>query len=164
MGMLASRGKNVNKQLFYITLLFQHKGLSRTGMELAHSMNINLSPRTYEELLSEHEYESDHNTRWFFNDKIPGTRRSNGILQQWGPGPPRNLFPVMNVHLEWYHLLPPNIHISLPSLYLFHYLHWWPNDSSYPPPPGYVLSSCFRSPLSLTPTMYPLSSRTYLSD
>jgi len=62
-GMLASRGRSVNKQLFYITLLFQHKGLSRTGMELAHSMNINLSPRSFDELLSEHEYESDHNTR-----------------------------------------------------------------------------------------------------
>jgi len=63
LGMLASRGRCANKQLFYITLLMQHKGLSRSGMELARSMNFNLSPRTFDQLLLEHEYESDHNSR-----------------------------------------------------------------------------------------------------
>lgn len=63
LGMLASRGRSANKQLFYLTLLFQHKGLSRSGMELARQMNLNLSPRTYDELLQEHEYESHHNNR-----------------------------------------------------------------------------------------------------
>jgi len=63
LGMLASRGRCANKQLFYITLLMQHKGLSRSGMNLVRSMNLNLSPRTFDQLLLEHEYESDHKSR-----------------------------------------------------------------------------------------------------
>ena len=51
---LSSRGTSANRQLFFITLVMQHKGLSRTGMELLSSMNLGLSPRSFDPELGIH--------------------------------------------------------------------------------------------------------------
>lgn len=48
---LAARGTSVNKQLFYISLVMQHKGLSRSGLQLLSCMNLGLSPRSFDPLL-----------------------------------------------------------------------------------------------------------------
>lgn len=45
---LANRGRSGNRQLFFISLLAQAKGLSRTGLDVFGSMNVCLSPRTFD--------------------------------------------------------------------------------------------------------------------
>lgn len=45
---LASRGTAANRQLFFITLVMKHKGLSRNGLRLFGLMNLGLSPRSYD--------------------------------------------------------------------------------------------------------------------
>ena len=45
---LASRGTSANRQLFFITLVIKHKGLSRNGMRLFGIMNLGLPPRSYD--------------------------------------------------------------------------------------------------------------------
>lgn len=45
---LANRGRSANRQLFFFTLLAQARGLSRTGMEVFHGMNVCLSPRSFD--------------------------------------------------------------------------------------------------------------------
>ena len=46
--MLANRGRSANRQLFFLSLLAQAKGLSRTGMEVFGQMNMCLSPRAFD--------------------------------------------------------------------------------------------------------------------
>lgn len=48
LSVLASRGRSANRQLFFLSLLAQAKGLSRTGMEVFSAMNVCLAPRTYD--------------------------------------------------------------------------------------------------------------------
>ena len=45
---LSSRGRSANRQLFFMTLLAQAKGLSRTGIEVFSAMNVCISPRTFD--------------------------------------------------------------------------------------------------------------------
>lgn len=45
---LANRGRSANRQLFFLSLLAQAKGLSRSGMEVLGAMNVCLSPRTFD--------------------------------------------------------------------------------------------------------------------
>lgn len=45
---LASRGTSANRQLFFITLVMKHKGLSRNGLRLFGLMNLGLPPRSYD--------------------------------------------------------------------------------------------------------------------
>ena len=45
---LANRGNSATRQLFYLSLLLRHKGLSRTGLDLVHDMNMTLSSRTFD--------------------------------------------------------------------------------------------------------------------
>ena len=49
---LSSRGRSANRQLFFMTLLAQAKGMSRTGLDLFSAMNMCLSPRTFDAELS----------------------------------------------------------------------------------------------------------------
>ena len=46
LSVLANRGRSANRQLFFLSLLAQAKGLSRTGMEVFAAMNVCLAPRT----------------------------------------------------------------------------------------------------------------------
>jgi hypothetical protein len=48
LSVLASRGRSANRQLFFLSLLAQAKGLSRTGMEVFVAMNVCLAPRTFD--------------------------------------------------------------------------------------------------------------------
>ena len=48
LSVLANRGRSANRQLFFLSLLAQAKGLSRTGMEVFAAMNVCLSPRTFD--------------------------------------------------------------------------------------------------------------------
>ena len=48
LNVLANRGRGANRQLFFLSLLAQAKGLSRTGMEVFAQMNMCLSPRTFD--------------------------------------------------------------------------------------------------------------------
>ena len=48
---LAARGLSAKKQLFYISLVMQHKGLSRSGLQLLSCMNLGLSPRSFDPLV-----------------------------------------------------------------------------------------------------------------
>ena len=48
LSVLASRGRSANRQLFFLSLLAQAKGLSRTGMEVFAAMNVCLAPRTFD--------------------------------------------------------------------------------------------------------------------
>jgi hypothetical protein len=45
---LANRGRSANRQLFFMSLLVQARGLSRTGMEFQSKMNMCLAPRTFD--------------------------------------------------------------------------------------------------------------------
>lgn len=45
---MASRGQSVNRQLFFITLVMKHKGLSRNGLNLFSQMNLGLSNRSFD--------------------------------------------------------------------------------------------------------------------
>ena len=45
---LSSRGRSANRQLFFVSLLAQARGLSRTGMEFFRAMNVCLPPRTFD--------------------------------------------------------------------------------------------------------------------
>ena len=45
---LANRGRSANRQLFFLSLLAQAKGLSRTGMDVLGAMNVCLAPRTFD--------------------------------------------------------------------------------------------------------------------
>lgn len=49
---MANRGRSANRQLFFMTLLAQARGLSRTGMDIFASMNVCLAPRTFDHELS----------------------------------------------------------------------------------------------------------------
>ena len=44
--LLANLGRSANRQLFFLSLLAQAKGLSRMGMEVFAAMNVCLAPRT----------------------------------------------------------------------------------------------------------------------
>ena len=48
LSVLASRGRSANRQLFFLSLLAQAKGLSRTGMDVFAAMNVCLAPRTFD--------------------------------------------------------------------------------------------------------------------
>ena len=50
---LASRGTAANRQLFYISLVMRHKGLSRSGLNTLSMMNLGLSPRSFDPELSD---------------------------------------------------------------------------------------------------------------
>ena len=54
LSLLASRGTSVNRQLFYLSLVMQHKGLSRSGLQLMSMMNLALSPRSFDTELDVH--------------------------------------------------------------------------------------------------------------
>ena len=43
LNVLANRGRSANRQLFFLSLLAQAKGLSRTGMEVLGAMNMCLA-------------------------------------------------------------------------------------------------------------------------
>ena len=45
---LGNRGRSANRQLFFMSLLMQARGLSRSGMELQSRMNVCLAPRTFD--------------------------------------------------------------------------------------------------------------------
>ena len=45
---LASRGTSVNRQLFFISMVMNHKGLSRSGLHILSLMNQGLSPRSFD--------------------------------------------------------------------------------------------------------------------
>jgi len=45
---LANRGRSANRQLFFMNLLAQARGLSRTGMDFQSKMNVCLAPRTFD--------------------------------------------------------------------------------------------------------------------
>ena len=45
---MASRGRSANRQLFFVSLVAQSRGLSRTGMEFFRAMNVCLPPRTFD--------------------------------------------------------------------------------------------------------------------
>ena len=46
---LSHRGASVNKQLFYIGLLFKHKGLSRSGLDMVSSMGLSVGNRSFDD-------------------------------------------------------------------------------------------------------------------
>ena len=48
LNVLGNRGRSANRQLFFLSLLAQAKGLSRTGMEVFAAMNVCLAPRTFD--------------------------------------------------------------------------------------------------------------------
>ena len=50
---LASRGTAANRQLFFISLVMRHKGLSRSGLNMLSMMNLGLSPRSFDPELSD---------------------------------------------------------------------------------------------------------------
>ena len=54
---LASRGTAANRQLFYVSLVMRHKGLSRSGLQLLSGMNLGLPPRSFDPELVAHEQE-----------------------------------------------------------------------------------------------------------
>lgn len=54
---LASRGTAANRQLFYLSLVMRHKGLSRSGLQLLSGMNLGLPPRSFDPELVAHEQE-----------------------------------------------------------------------------------------------------------
>ena len=56
---LGSRGTSANRQLFYLTLLYRHKGLSRSGIDLMNKMNIALPPRSFDAQVQDHLYRYD---------------------------------------------------------------------------------------------------------
>ena len=45
---LASRGTSVNRQLLFISMVMNHKGLSRSGLQILCLMNQGLSPRSFD--------------------------------------------------------------------------------------------------------------------
>ena len=45
---LSNRGRSANRQLFFMSLLVQARGLSRSGMEFQSRMNVCLAPRTFD--------------------------------------------------------------------------------------------------------------------
>ena len=61
---LASRGRAAQRQLFYMSLVMQHKGLSRSGLLLLSNMNLGLSPRTFDLELQRHAIEEEEDNRW----------------------------------------------------------------------------------------------------
>ena len=48
LSLLASRGTSAKVQLFHLSLVMRHKGLSRSGLQLLSSMNLGLAPRTFD--------------------------------------------------------------------------------------------------------------------
>lgn len=48
---LANRGRSAKRQLFFFSLVMQHRGLSRNGLGLLKNMNLGLPPSTYDEEL-----------------------------------------------------------------------------------------------------------------
>lgn len=60
---LSGRGRQCTMQLFYITLLLSHKGLSRTGINATSQMSLTLPPRTYDDELQRHLMRQDHKIR-----------------------------------------------------------------------------------------------------
>ena len=63
---LASRGTSANRQLFFITLVIKHKGLSRNGLRLFGLMNLGLSPRSYDPELAAFSERVDQERRSLF--------------------------------------------------------------------------------------------------
>ena len=51
---VASRGTAANRQLFFVSLVMRHKGLSRSGLELLGAMNLGLAPRSFDPELNNH--------------------------------------------------------------------------------------------------------------
>jgi hypothetical protein len=45
---LSHRGNSANKQLFYIDLLFKHKGMSRSGLDMVSSMGLGIRNRSFD--------------------------------------------------------------------------------------------------------------------
>ena len=64
---LASRGTSANRQLFFITLVIKHKGLSRNGLRLFGLMNLGLSPRSYDPELAAFSERVDQERRSLFH-------------------------------------------------------------------------------------------------
>ena len=62
---LASRGTAANRQLFYLSLVMRHKGLSRSGLKLLSGMNLGLPPRSFDPELLAHEQECALERRYF---------------------------------------------------------------------------------------------------
>jgi len=62
---LGSRGTAANRQLFYLSLVMRHKGLSRSGLQLLCGMNMGLPPRSFDPELRVHEEECMQNRRCF---------------------------------------------------------------------------------------------------
>ena len=60
---LGSRGTAANRQLFYLSLVMRHKGLSRSGLQLLGGMNMGLPPRSFDPELLVHEQECMENRR-----------------------------------------------------------------------------------------------------
>ena len=48
LSLLASRGTSAKVQLFHLSLVMRHKGLSRSGLQLLSAMNMGLAPRTFD--------------------------------------------------------------------------------------------------------------------
>ena len=67
---LASRGTAVNRQLFFLTMVMQHKGLSRSGMTLLATMNAGLSPRSFDPELAFHDLRCAKAQRFVLNDRL----------------------------------------------------------------------------------------------
>ena len=60
---LGSRGTAANRQLFYLSLVMRHKGLSRSGLQVLSGMNLGLPLRSFEPELLVHEQECMQNRR-----------------------------------------------------------------------------------------------------
>lgn len=63
LSLVASRGLAANRQLFYLTMVFRHKGLSRTGLSLLSAMNLGLSPLSFDSKLVDHAYRCEAHRR-----------------------------------------------------------------------------------------------------
>ena len=63
LSVLGSRGTSANRQLFYLTLLYRHKGLSRSGIDMMGRMNIALPLRTFDNEVRDHLYRYEEEVR-----------------------------------------------------------------------------------------------------
>ena len=64
LGVLGSGGTSAKRQLFFLTLLYRHKGLSRSGIELLNKINIALPPRSFDAQVEDHLYRYDERLRF----------------------------------------------------------------------------------------------------
>ena len=60
---IAARGTAANRQLFFLSLVMQHKGLSRSGLEVLSKMNMGLAPRSFDPELLAHQERQKHKNR-----------------------------------------------------------------------------------------------------